>query len=379
LRDAAAGEEPVGISIEQVRGGRGLHQFVTLPWRVYRGDPNWVPPLIGEMKKTLTRHPFLDHAEVSYYLARRGRDVVGRIAYILNHRHNETHDERTAFFGFFEALPDPEAEDALFLQVQEEARRAGMKTLRGPANFSSNEEWALLVDGFDSPPSIMMTYNPPRYAGVIERAGFRKARDLLAYYLDNPEPPERILRAAERMAERRGVTIREIDKRRLDDEVALVQRVYNAAWEKNWGFVPMTEAEIRHMAKELQTGLKTEIVLLAERNGEPVGFCLALPDYNAAIRHANGRLFPVGLLKILWHMRRIRKLRVLALGLVPELRRSGIDQLFYLRLFQGGRRLGIDQGEFSWVLEDNLAMRQALEKMGCRVQKTYRVYEKDIV
>ncbi len=369
----------MGIQLEKVSGGRALHEFVTFPWQVYRDDPNWVPPLIGETKKMLTRHPFLEHAEVSYYLARRDGRPVGRIAGIVNHRHNEIHDERTAFFGFFEALPDEEAEDALFLQVQEEARRAGMRTLRGPASFSSNEEWALLVDGFDSPPVFMMTYNPPRYIEVLERVGFRKAKDLLAYYLDNPEPPERTVRLAEKMAERKGVTIRELNKKRLDDEVKLVQQVYNAAWERNWGFIPMTEAEIEHMAKELKTGLKTEIVLLAERDGEPVGFCLALPDYNAAIKHANGRLFPFGLLKILWHMRKIRMLRVLALGLVPELRRTGIDQLFYLRLFQGGRKLGIDRGEFSWILEDNAAMRQALEKMGCRAYKTYRVYEKDIV
>jgi len=369
----------VGVEIETVAGGRALHEFVMLPWQVYRDDRNWVPPLIRDMKKMLLHHPFHQHAEVEYYLARRDRRPVGRVAFILNHLHNETHAEKTAFFGFFEALDDAEAEDALFLYVQERARRAGMATLRGPANFSSNEEWALLVDGFDSPPAIMMTYNPPRYAATLERCGFRKAKDVLAYYLDNPEPPERIVQAAEKMAARKGVVVRGIDKRRLADEIGKVKYVYNKAWEKNWGFVPMTEAELEHMADELKVGLKSELALLAERDGEPVGFALALPDYNAALRHANGRLFPFGLFKILWHMRKIRKLRVLTLGLIPEMRRTGIEQLFFLRLFEGGRKLGINQGEFSWVLEDNLPMRQGLEKFGCRVYKTYRIYEKAIV
>jgi hypothetical protein len=369
----------VGIEIETVAGGRALHEFVMLPWQVYHGDPNWVPPLIRDVKKMLTDHPFLEHADVEYYLARRDGRPVGRIAYILNKLHNEVHEERTAFFGFFETLPDEEAEDALFLHAQERARRGGMTVLRGPANFSSNEEWALLVDGFDSPPAIMMTYNPRRYVTTMERCGFRKAKDLVAYYLDNPEPPERIVQAAEKMAARKGVAVRGIDKRRLPEEVKKVKYVYNKAWEKNWGFVPMTDAELDHMASELKAGLKSELALLAERDGEPVGFALALPDYNAAVRHANGRLFPIGLIKILWHVRRIRKLRVLTLGLIPEMRRTGIEQLFFLRLFEGGRKLGIDQGEFSWVLEDNLAMRQGLEKFGCRVYKTYRIYEKAIV
>jgi hypothetical protein len=296
--------------------------------------------------------------------------------------HNKVHDEQVAFFGFFEVLQDPaldaRAAAALVLQVQERARQAGMTTLRGPANFSSNEEWALLVDGFDAPPAVMMTYNPPRYVKLIEDLGFIKAKDLYAYYLDNPQPPERIVRVAEKMAERKGVRVRTIDMKRFVDDVRKVREVYNRAWEKNWGFVPMTENEIDHMARELKPVIKPELVLLAEKENEAVGFALALPDLNAAVRHANGRLFPFGLLKILWHARRIDMLRVLTLGLVPAYRRTGIDQLFYLRLFQGGAKLGITRGEFSWILEDNHPMRQALEKFGCRIYKTYRVYEKQI-
>lgn len=364
-------------SVEKVSGRRDLHRFVTFPWKVYAGDPHWVPPLIGDTKKALRRHPFHEHAEVDYFLARRAGEIVGRVAAIRNDRHNQEHDERIAFFGFFEAL-DAEAATALLRTVEEWAAAQELTAVRGPANFSSNEEWGLLVDGFDSPPAIMMTYNPPSYIDYIEGAGYRKAKDLLAYFLDDPHPSPRIVRTAEKMAARRGVSVRPIEMKRFEEDVALVRDVYNQAWERNWGFVPMTAAEMAHMAKELKPVVKPELVLLAEQEGRPVGFAMALPDLNAALRHANGRLFPFGLLKILWHSRKIHKLRVLTLGLVPELRRSGVEQLLYLRIFQGGQKLGIDEGEMSWILEDNHAMRQGLERIGCRVYKTYRIYEKHL-
>jgi GNAT superfamily N-acetyltransferase len=360
---------------------RALHRFVTFPWRVYAGDPHWVPPLIGDEKKKLTHHPFLEHAEVDCFLALRDGRIAGRIAAIENRIHNEVHGERVAFFGFFEALDDPEAARALFAAAEAWAAARGLSALRGPASFSSNEEWALLVDGFDSPPVVMMTYNPRRYVALLESCGFRKAKDVLAYYLDNPDPPERVLRAAEKLAARRGVTVRPLDLKRYDAEVGRIREVYNRAWEKNWGFVPMTEAEIAHLAKEMRPAVKPDLVLIAEQGGAPVGFAVALPDVNVALRHANGRLFPFGLLKILWIAevaRRIDMLRVPMLGLVPEVRGLGIDQLLYLRLFQGGRKLRIVRGEFSWILEDNLAMRQALEKIGARAYKTYRIYEKEV-
>jgi len=356
-----------------------LHRFVTLPWEIYRQDPHWVPPLIGDMKKMLRAHPFLDHGDADYFLALRAGEPVGRIAAIENRLHNEVHQERIAFFGFFEVLDDAEAVQALFERVESWAAARQLTALRGPASFSSNEEWALLIDGFDAPPAVMMSYNPRRYRDHLEGYGFTPAKDLLAYFLDNPNPPERIVRVAEKMAARRGVTVRPLDMKHFRDEVAKVREVYNRAWERNWGFVPMTEAEIVHMARELRPVVKPEIVLLAEREGEPVGFVLALPDLNRALRHANGRLFPFGLLKMLWHARKVHTLRVLALGLVPELRGTGVDQLLYLRTFQGGRQIGIDEGEFSWILEDNRPMRQALDKMGARVYKTYRVYEKPVM
>ncbi len=368
----------MAIEIEKVEGGRALHQFVTFPWKVYAGDRYWVPPLIGDQKKLLTHHPFLDHAAVDYFLARRAGEIRGRIATIENRLHNEVHGERVAFFGFLEVLDDEEVARRLLAHAEAWAAARGLDTLRGPANFSSNEEWGLLVEGFDAAPAVMMTYNPPRYVDHLEAAGLRKAKDLVAYYLDNPDPPERMVQVAERLAARKGVIVRPLNMRRFGEEVQRIRRVYNRAWEMNWGFVPMTEAEIEHMAKELRPVVKPDLVLIAECGEEPVGFAMALPDMNAALRHANGRLFPFGLLKLLWYARKIDMLRVLTLGLVPEYRGSGIDQLFYLRLFQGGRKLGIVRGEFSWILEDNLRMCQALDKIGARIYKRYRLYEKAV-
>ncbi len=369
----------MSLIIKQVQSKSELHEFVTFPWRVYQDDPHWVPPLIGDTKKMLTRHPFLEHGLTEYYLALRDGKTVGRIAYIINHLHNKEHNENIAFFGFFDVLPGDEVSALLFDTVEARAQEAGFTALRGPANFSVNEEYGLLVDGFDSPPAVMMTYNPERYIKLIETQGYHKAKDLVAYYLDNPDPPDRIVKVAEKLAARRGVVVRTANMKRFDQEVAKVQEVYNKAWESNWGFVPMTPAEMDHMAAELKPILKKDLLLIAEKEDAPIGFALALPDFNYAIKKANGRLFPFGLLKILYHSRKIDMLRVLTLGLIPEFRRTGIDQLLYLRLFQGAKREGITRGEFSWILEDNHAMRQALEKFNCEVYKTYRIYEKSIL
>ncbi len=408
-RTRANGSEAQPVTIERMSSARDLREFVRFPWKVYTGDPHWVPPLIRDAEKMLREHPFLEHGEAAYFGARQTSSgkLVARVAAIENRLHNEIHEERVGFFGFFDFLAeradgrasqerrnaspgggkgtpvalterDHAVMRALFAEVERWASERKLTHLRGPASFSSNEEWGLLVDGFDSSPRIMMTYNPPHYAGLLEECGFRKAKDIVAYYLDNPDPPERMVQAAERIAARKGVVVRAIDMRRFQEEVQKARQVYNRAWERNWGFVPMTEAEFAHMAKEMKPVVKPELVLFAEKEGEPVGFTMAIPDANVALKHANGRLFPFGILKLLWHARKIHVVRVPVLGLVPEYQGSGIDQLLYLRLFQGGHKHGFTAGEFSWILEDNLRMRQALDKMGARVYKTYRLYEKPL-
>jgi GNAT superfamily N-acetyltransferase len=252
-----------------------------------------------------------------------------------------------------------------------------LPTFIGPMNPSTNETCGLLIDGFDDPPSIMMTYNPPEYGSLLGSCGLRKAKDLVSYSVSTTRVklPEALIKRGEQAAERTGVKIRTLDKKNLADEIKRVQKVYNSAWEKNWGFVPMTPAELDHMANELKPIVEVDFVCFAEHNGEPVGFALALPDFNQALKHANGRLFPFGLLKILWHSRRISRLRVLALGLLAPYRGSGIDQLLYLKIWQNGLRHGLKGGEFSWILEDNVAMRKPLDRFGFEVTKTYRIYE----
>lgn len=378
---ARGGGSGMGVRIEPVRGRRDLRRFIELSWRVNAGDPNWVPPLRSDLLAALRRdkHPFHQHASVEYFLAWRGDRVVGRIAAIVNPRHVEFHEEPVGFFGFFEAERDAEAASLLLTAAEDWVRARGMERIRGPFSFSTNDETglaAVLVDGFEHPPSIMMAHNPPYYGELIEGAGYGKAKDLLAYMLEGPKPPDRLVRGVGRLQKRAGVQIRPVALRRLRDEIAIIKGIYNAAWARNWGFVPMTDAEFAHLARQLRPVLEPSLCLIAEVGGEPVGFALALPDYNQALKHVNGRLFPLGLLKLLWYRRRIDAARVLTLGLKPGYRRMGIDAMLYLRIFEEGVKLGYTRAECSWILEDNWEMRRGLERLGAYVYKTYRLYEK---
>lgn len=368
------------VTVVPADGGKTFREFLRLPYDVYAGDPNWVAPLLRDSKTLFdrARHPFHRHSEVQPFVAMRGNRCVGRIAAIHNHNHIAFHDEPVGFFGFFECRDDQDAADALFEAAGEWLRARDLKIMRGPASFSTNETAGLLIEGFERPPVVMMPYNPAYYVPLIERSGFETAVSMVSYYLDNDIPPEYLVRREERLAKRLDVTVRTLRKEDFDDELERVRYVYNRAWEQNWGFVPMTDAEIRFMARELKPLVlrDPEQVIIVESKGEPVGFALWLKDVNRALIHARGRLFPFGLLKILWHMRKITFLRVLTLGLVPEYRHLGIDSLLYLRIFREGSGKGIREGEFGWVLEDNHAMRKPLEKIGSRVYKRFRMYDR---
>jgi hypothetical protein len=368
------------IEIVPVKSDRDLDRFVRFPWKIYRGDPNWVPPLIGDTKNMLrpAKHPFFKHADVELFLARRRGELVGRIAAIVNHNHNSFAEEKTGFFGFFETIDDPAVSGALLEAAGRWCAERGMDRLRGPASFSTNDECAMLIDGFDSPPCVMMPYNPRYYPTLLENAGYTKVKDLVAFYLKSETIPDRLIRFAEEIAKRENVSVRSLDMRHFREEVDRVRIVYNLAWERNWGFVPMTDEEIEHMAKSLKPVVDRDLIIFLEKDGSPIGFTMALPDVNQAIRHANGRLFPFGLLKILYYARKIRKLRVLTLGILKEYRGKGLDVLLYLQLFRNGFRKNYNEGEFSWVLEDNAVMRRPLERIGARVYKTYRFYEKPL-
>ena len=366
--------------VERVESSADLRAFLRLPWRIYHDDPHWVPPLLVEQRKLLNRkkHPFHQHADVEYFLARRGDEVVGRIAAIVNHRHVEFHEEQVGFFGFFECIDDPAAARALIGEAEQWLVARGMSAMRGPMNFSTNEECGLLIDGFDTSPMIMMTHNPPYYERLLESAGLRKAMDMYAYLLAEIREPDRLMRGVARLAVRSPATIRPIRMKELHAEIERIREIYNSAWERNWGFVPMTEAEFDEMAKQMKQIVDPELCLIAEIDGEPVGFELALPDFNQAIRHTDGRLLPFGLFKLLWYARRIDQVRVITLGVKPEYRRHGLDAMLMLRAYRRALELGYKRSEASWILEDNLPMRRIMERLGWTVYKTYRVYEKPI-
>lgn len=372
---------PAEPEILPVRTVNERRAFIRLPWSVYRGDPNWVPPLLQDMRIMLDprKHPFHRHSDVQLFLALRGGRPVGRIAAIHNRNHVEFHGEPVGFFGFFETIDDQRVAEALFSAAGDWLASRGLETMRGPTSFSTNEEAGLLVEGFDSPPVVMMTYNPPYYVRLFESAGFRASQTVVAYFLHSEQPPEYLERVVRRIQQRTRVTVRGIRMKEFDREVERIRSVYNSAWERNWGFVPMTEAEFEHMAADMKQVVDPDLALIAETpEGEPVGFALALPDMNEALKHANGRLLPFGLLRILWHARKIHRLRVLTLGLVPEYRGRGLDAVLYHRVFSVGNSKGFDEGEFSWVLEDNEAMRKPLDRMGARVYKRYRFYDRSL-
>jgi len=366
------------FDIIPVQGSQGLRQFIDLPYRLYRSDPHWVPPLRIAQKEILDqrKHPFYKHAEMQCFIARSNGGILGRVAAIHDRNFNAFHREEAGFFGFFEAVEDREVAAGLLRAAASWLRKRGARVVRGPVNPSTNYECGLLVDGFTSPPQVMMTHNPPYYHDLIDHAGFRKAKDLYAYHLPvNDMSRERVERVAAKAVDLQGVQIRTIRMKDFEREVDLVWKIYNAAWSRNWGFVPVTREEFAVIARDMKTILDPELILVAEFKGNAVGFALALPDINVALRHANGRLLPLGLLRILYHKRFITSLRVAVLGVLKEYRTVGVAAGFYAELFQRATRRGYRDCEMSWILEDNTLMNRSIESVGGQRYKTYRIYE----
>lgn len=374
------------LRVRAARDRRDLKRFIDLPYRLHARDPVWVPPLRRDVELLLsrTKNPFFEHAEAEYFLAERDGEVVGRIAAISNRLHNETHGDRVGFFGFFESVDDQAVADALLDAAADWCRNHGHDVLRGPASFSVNDECGLLVDGFDAPPTLMMPHNPRYYISLLERAGFAKAKDLWVYQGGTEEHyvpvPERLARGTELIRQRQGITLRPLNMRDFQGEVERIKELYNAAWEKNWGFVPMTEHEIDHLAEQFKPVVIPDMVPMAEKDGKLIGFGIALPDLNVVFkRHRSGRLFPM-ILDLLWSlkMKRIRRARILLLGVHPEYRGKGIDAMLYHWIWTKSGERRIYWGEAGWILEDNPAMNAGLEKMTFRVYKTYRLYDRSI-
>lgn len=366
------------IAIERVEGWRSRREFLEFPYRHYRGDSLWVPPLRVEQRALfdVRRHPFYREAEMERFLAVSGGRTVGRIAAILDHRYIRHHGENAGWFGFFESEEDPEIVAALVGAAAEWLARRGIRIMRGPMNPSANYECGLLVEGFDSPPCIMMPYNPPYYDRLLQQVGLRKARDLYAWHTTATEiQVQRAEHVAQRAAREHGVRVRPVRLKDFQAELERFFQIYNAAWSRNWGFAPMSREEMEYLGRQMRPIVDPNLALLAEIRDKPVGCALALPDINQALRHARGRLFPLGLFKILYHKRSIRRMRVLILGVLEEYRTTGAAAALYAALFRNGRRAGYEEGEFSWVLEDNVLMNRSLEALGARRYKTYRIYE----
>lgn len=378
------------VSIHPVKSDAERRAFIAFPWKVYANDPHWVPPLPSERLEFITHHPFLEHADIEFFLARRGEEIVGTIAAFINHNHNQFQNEHIGFFGFFEVLEDPEAAAALLQTAEDWVRQRGYQAIRGPAQYSTNEECGLLVDGFDDPPRIMMTYNPPRYVEYIENAGYHKAMDLHAYALDTDiyaggsKFPPKLIRVVEKIKARGRVRIRKVDMKHFDEEVERVKEIYNRSWARNWGFVPMTDAEFTKIGEDLRAVLDPDLTLVAEIDGKPIGVSITLPDVNQPLRLAYPRPGEPEwwtLVKLLWHWkvrRRVTWARVLILGVLPEYRARGIDALFYYETAQAALRKGIQHAEMSWILENNEAISRPIRVMGGEIYKTYRFYEKEL-
>ena len=368
------------VAVTPVRSRQDKKRFLEFPWFHYRGDPNWIPPLRQNQKELVgyARNPFYEDNEIQTFLATRSGQVCGRIAAILNRGHNERFDERRGFFGFFECVDDQTVAGALFDAVRGWFADRDIHKLRGPANPSMNHEVGLLVDGFDSPPMFMMTYNPQYYGRLIEGHGFQKVQDLYAYWGHVemlPKIQDKLKPVCDKIAQYCDVTLRPVDKTRFIEDVENFLDVYNRSMTNTWGFVPMSSAEVQQQARALRHLMVPELALAAEIDGKMVGAVFGLPDYNPRIKQIDGRLFPFGFWRLLRKKQDIKRIRVISTNVLPEYQLMGIGLVLLDGLVPKALEWGIEEAEFSWVLESNSLSRGSLEKGGAKLIKTYRLYD----
>lgn len=375
-------ELPVQISKASSR--RDRDDFIKFPWRIYRNDPVWVPPLIIERRAFLNRkkHPFYLHGDAELFLARRNGEIVGRIIASDDPRYNSLHRTNVGCFGLFESIDDVDVAIALFRAAEEWLLAKGRNEIMGPIDYSTNYVCGLLIDGFQRPPTVLTAHNPPYYARLIEACGFEKSKDWYAWWFDPDNAPvSRLRRLVDARARKTSVKIRPIDLRRLADESQRLAAVFNEAWKNNWGFVPFTDAEAKHMATEMRPIIDPRMTLIAEIDNAPVAFVICVPDINVALQHLNGRLtrfgLPIGLMRLLYYRRKILKARFVALGVLEKYRRAGIAEMLVLQVMEEGASRGF-KGELSMTLEDNVMINRFIEAVGATKYKTYRIYSKSL-
>lgn len=369
------------MKVIPVQTKKQKRQFIDFPHTLYAADPNYVPEIYLAQKELLSerKNPFFKHSQAQLFLAVRKDRIVGRIAAIHNRNYNDFAKANAGFFGFFDVIEDYETARSLLDTAVDWIRQRGLDTLYGPANFTTNDTAGVLIEGFDSPPVVMMTYNQPYYVDFLERFGLKKQIDLFAYLITEDQVNVKAMKIMDRLEERlltKGISIRTVNMHEFDAEARRIRRVYEAAWDENWGFVPPTQEEFEHLAEGLKMIVNKNFVYLAEHDGECIGFVVAIPDINEIMRTVpRGRLLPFGIFKLLFGKGKIKKIRIILLGVLEEYRRLGIEGIFYGKIIKYGLDHGYTAAEASWILENNEMMRKGLEKLNARVYKKYRLYQ----
>jgi len=371
-------EQRSTLEIVPVKTKKEANDFIELPFQLYKDNPNWIPPLRREQEKVfhLKHNPFLQHAEIERFLCKDTVRTVGRIACIIDDNHNRFHEEKTAFFGFFESINDNQVSGKLFDSAVAWSKERGMERLRGPVNPSMNAECAFLLEGFDQPPVLMMPYTPPYYLSLAEAYGFGKAKDLYAFSKSSSAGiPERFEKLVRLLRQRTKVVVRPFEMKHFDRDMGHIKRIYNAAWEKNWGFVPMTDAEINKIARLLKPLTVPDLILFAEVEEKPVAVSVTIPNYNEVLKHLNGSLGLMGLAKFAYYRRKITSLRSLIFGVLKEYRKAGLHAILYYETEKAAQRFGYRWCELSWNLEDNDEINSFDTSLGGTIYKKYRIYE----
>jgi GNAT superfamily N-acetyltransferase len=371
------------IKITKISFG-DIGKFIDFPHELYKGDPNYVPELHIAMKDHMNpkKNPYFKHSDVDFYLANLDDKIVGRVCATINNNYNKFHDCNVGFFGFFDCINDQNVANALLETVESYCRSKGAKQIMGPANYSTNDTATVLVEGFDGPPIVQMAYNYPYYKDLLENAGYTKEMDMYAYYLDSQKVNDKSLQLASRLRERlatKGITIRNLNKKKWDTEINNVKEIYRSAWEKNWGFVPPTDDEFAFLAEGLKLIVDDKFVYIAEHEGKTVGFAVALPNINEiTIKSNKGRLLPFTIFDLLLNKSKTKRVRVILLGVIESYRKMGIEAIFFAKMIETARANGVLGGEASWILENNVMMNQAAINLNGKPYRTYRIYGKQL-
>ncbi|MGD9078073.1 MAG: N-acetyltransferase [Desulfobacterales bacterium] len=373
------------LEVNPVNNRHQQRLFIRLPWSIYSDDPAWVPPLLIERKEHLSsRNPYFEHARYQSWIAYRDGRPVGRISAQIDQLHLDRHQEKEGFFGMIEAENNAETFAELFQTAEAWLRDHGMRHVLGPYNLSINQEPGLLVDGFETPPFMMMGHARPYYATRIEENGYRKIKDLYAYFIDSNFEASAAMQRIVKRAKKR-VKIRSLRKSNFDEDIKIIEDIFNDAWSENWGFLPYTEAEFNQLAKDFKLVLDFELVKIAEVDQKPAAFMVVVPNINEAIRDLNGRLFPIGWLKLLWRLKVKfpQTVRMPFLGVRKQYHDSLLGAALPFLMIQAAWayviKLGVKKAELSWILEDNKGISDIIESLSGAVYKTYRIYKKDLI